>query len=174
MKARGVFLAAILCLPLRAAPARADLYGDAARTAGVPASLLVAVAGAESGYHPWAINIAGHSYYPNSKDEAARLLESAPDADIGLMQINYGFWGPRLGLTRQQLLDPATNLKAGAEILKGLLEERGTFWRRISGYHSSSGKPRAKWSVAVYRRYLCFLRGEPAASECDAGPVGSH
>ncbi len=174
MTTRALLLAALLGSMLGTPPARADLYGDAARSAGVPASLLVAVAGAESGFHPWAINIAGRSYYPNSMEEAAGLLQSAPDADIGLMQINYRFWGPRLGLSRRQLLDPATNLKAGAEILKGLLDERGAFWRRVSGYHSPRRKARDKWSLAVYQRYLGFLRGEPAASGCEGGPVGSR
>jgi|GEM_PF-781438 len=156
----------LLAIPILALPsqARCDLYADTAAKAGVPASLLVAVAGAESGFHPLAINIAGRSYYPRTEEEALALLEGAQDADIGLMQINYRFWGPRLHLTPHDLLDPAVNLGAGAAILKTLLDEPGGFWKRVGGYHSASSQAQARWSGAVYRSYLSFLHGCPAAS----------
>ena len=72
----------------------------AARGANVPPDLLIAIAGAESGYHPWALNIKGRQVFCQSREEAETVLETTPtdDIDIGLMQINWRFWGPRSGV----------------------------------------------------------------------------
>ena len=54
-----------------------DLYVQAAALEGVPRELLVAIAGAESAFHPWALNIAGHQVYCGSREEAEQLLATA-------------------------------------------------------------------------------------------------
>ncbi|HEY6394917.1 MAG TPA: transglycosylase SLT domain-containing protein, partial [Candidatus Binataceae bacterium] len=95
-----------------------DPYVAAAREAGVPLEVLVAVAGAESGYHPYALNIGGKQVYCHSRDEAERFLATEDNVDIGLMQIDWPFWGPRLGVSKTALLDARTNLRFGARILK--------------------------------------------------------
>jgi soluble lytic murein transglycosylase-like protein len=141
-------------------PATADPYGDAARAEDVPLNLLIAVAGAESGYHPWALNLDGREIYCATREEAQRMLDSADDVAIGLMQINWGFWGPRFGLTKTQLLDPATNLRYGARILKNSLERDGSLWMRISNYHSGSLATRDKYNRHVYDTYLHYMRGD--------------
>lgn len=135
-------------------------YVLAARSAGVPLDLLVAVAGAESGYHPWALNIAGRQVYCHSREEAERLLATSDNVDIGLMQINWPWWGRRLGVSKQDLLDPNTNLVYGARILKECLNRRGSIWRRISDYHSGSAKERDRYNHQVYGTYLRYLHGE--------------
>jgi len=117
----------LLALLLRAAPASCEgqqvesPYVVAARNADVPADLLIAIAGAESGYHPWALNIKGHQVFCQSREEAENVLANTPtdDVDIGLMQINWRFWGPRSGAaSKSELLDPRRNLELGAAILK--------------------------------------------------------
>ncbi len=139
-------------------PAR-DPYREAARKTGVPLALLVAVAGAESGWHPWALNIRGHQYYCRSQQEAAALLSGTPDADIGLMQIKFSFWGHRLGFSKEQLLDPATNLVAGAKILKIVMDRKGSFWQRAGLYHSLNQREQIKWNKAVYEWYRIYMTG---------------
>jgi hypothetical protein len=134
-----------------------DPYVVAARKAQVPLSLLIAIAGAESGWHPWALNIGGKAYYCHSRGEAAALLSGALDADIGLMQVNFSFWGPRFGFSKEQLLDPATNLIVGAQILKMAMKGRGNFWDRASSYHSLTPEEKIRWNKAVYSHYQQYL-----------------
>ncbi|MGH7907266.1 MAG: lytic transglycosylase domain-containing protein [Candidatus Binataceae bacterium] len=173
-----IAITALICGLLSAVPAAAsmrahDIYARAARRAGVAPDLLIAVAGAESGWHPWALNIHGQAYYCGSRARATGLLRSADDADIGLMQINFAFWGHRLGYSKDQLLQPATNLYAGALILKQLLGRPGSFWGRLSAYHSAKPAARRQWSQAVYGRYLCYLSGRPMARSCDAAETAA-
>jgi len=149
--------------PIRSADASSssdELYRQAAIVEGVPLDLLIAVAGAESGYHPWALNIDGQQVYCRSRAEAEGLLARHDHVAIGLMQINWQFWGPRIGLTKERLLDPATNLMIGARILKEGLGRDGSVWERISNYHSGSSHRRDKYNQLVYNSYLRYLRGE--------------
>jgi soluble lytic murein transglycosylase-like protein len=132
-------------------------YAEAAAREHIPLELLIAVAGAESGYHPWALNIRGHENYCRSKAEAERLLAAENDVDIGLMQINWPFWGRRLGVTKQELLEPRTNLIMGARILGDMLRRGGNIWRRISDYHSGSTQRRDRYNQLVYSQYLHYL-----------------
>jgi len=141
-------------------PASQNPYVVAAHSSGVPLDLLVAVAGAESGYHPWALNIAGREVYCHSREEAERLLDTSDNVDIGLMQINWPWWGRRLGVSKRDLLDPNTNLIYGARILKECLNRRGSIWRRISDYHSGSTQERDRYNHQVYDTYLRYLRGQ--------------
>ena len=138
-------------------------YVVAARNADVPADLLIAIAGAESGYHPWALNIKGHQVFCQSREEAENVLASTPtdDVDIGLMQINWRFWGPRSGVTSKgDLLDPRTNLAVGAAILKDALSRGGSLWHRISNYHMGGAAERERYNKTVYDAYLRYMRGK--------------
>lgn len=137
--------------------APADPYVEAAAREHIPLDLLVAIAGSESGYHPWALNVHGHEIYCHSQAEADRLLADEDNVDIGLMQINWPFWGKRLGVTKQQLLDPRINLMLGARILNGMLARGGDIWRRISDYHSGSAERRQRYNRLVYKQYLHYL-----------------
>ena len=140
----------------------ADPYVAAATAAGVPLDVLVAVVGAESGYHPWALDIEGHQVFCRSRVEAEAVLANTAttNVDIGLMQINWRFWGPRLGVARTSLLDPRINLAMGARILRDSLSRDGSIWRRISNYHSGSTHERERYNQQVYDAYLRYLRGE--------------
>src|SRR5690242_18348021 len=109
----GVLLIAASLAAAGGADISDNPYVQAAAQEGVPRDLLVAIAGAESGFHPWALNIDGRQVYCHSRDEAERLLATTDKVDIGLMQINWPFWGPRLGLSKDQLLNPRTNLLYG-------------------------------------------------------------
>jgi soluble lytic murein transglycosylase-like protein len=141
--------------------AASDPYTAAASASGVPLEVLVAIAGAESAYHPWALNVGGREIYSQSAEEASRLLSVLGDnIDIGLMQINFRVWGKRLGLSKQQLLDPATNLMAGARILSDCLSHRGDLWKRIGTYHSSKPHLRSQYNQLVYQAYLKYVHDD--------------
>jgi soluble lytic murein transglycosylase-like protein len=136
-----------------------NLYVVVARDAEVPPDLLIAIAGAESGYHPWALNIQGRQVFCQSREEAETVLETAPDdVDIGLMQINWRFWGLRSGVaSKSELLDPRKNLELGAAILKDGLTRGGSLWYRISNYHSGGTRERERYNRLVYDAYLKYM-----------------
>jgi hypothetical protein len=67
-----------------------DAARAAERTYGLPEGLLVGIALNESGLHANALNIAGRAYYPDSREEAMRLIRaSGGRAMVGCVQINY-------------------------------------------------------------------------------------
>lgn len=86
------------------------------------ASTVVGIAGGESGFDP--TNSTKRSI-PGKKN----LFEQTGEDSVGLMQINWGYhkdsgWLQKLGITsREQLFDPATNMKAA----KYLFDGRGGF-----------------------------------------------
>lgn len=84
----------------------------------------------ESGGNPFALNNQVTSFYPESRDEAVRLLHQSLRAgrstDIGLMQVNSQ-WLRRLGIEAESLLDPCTNIRVGTWILA---TNYGEAWRR--------------------------------------------
>ena len=75
-------LAALLCLHTAALAAEP----------GPPAPLVEAIARQESGMNPLALNVAGKSYYPATREEAEQLIRKAIAAgqsfDVGTMQTN--------------------------------------------------------------------------------------
>lgn len=89
----AVAVAALLISPslVRARQIRdaRDPYVAASQSTGVPLELLAAIAGAESAYHPWALNLRGRQVYCRSRAEAERLISGFDDVDIGLMQVNF-------------------------------------------------------------------------------------
>src|ERR1700761_7446633 len=103
--------ATVLALAERCAPA-------------VAAQTLRAVALAESGFNPLAINVNRGAPRPRpaaSRAEAlavARTLQAAgANFDVGLLQINVANL-QRLGLTLEDAFDPCRSLAAGAAVLK--------------------------------------------------------
>jgi soluble lytic murein transglycosylase-like protein len=163
------WLSQLICLMLLAmltgvasASDTSDPYIAAANEAGVPLPVLIAVVGAESAYHPWALDVEGREVFCRSRAEAESVLATTAttNVDIGLMQINWRFWGPRLGIAKTALLDPAINLRMGARILRDSLNRDGTMWRRISNYHSGARHERDRYNRKVYDAYLRYLRGD--------------
>ena len=166
---RSLTVSAVLCIAVLLilrhpafASDETDPYVAAANDAGVPLEVLVAVVGAESGYHPWALDIEGHQVFCRSRADAEAVLANTAttNVDIGLMQINWRFWGPRLGVAKTSLLDPRINLVMGARILREGLNRDGSIWRRISNYHSGSTHERERYNQQVYNAYTRYLRGE--------------
>ena len=77
------------------------------------AAIVVGIAGGESGYDP-----------SNSTERSGLKAKTGEDS-VGLMQINWGYhkdkgWLQDLGITsREQLFDPATNMKAAKYLHSG-------------------------------------------------------
>ena len=98
-----------------------------------PLSFYLAISHVESGFHPHAINISGQSFFPSSEYEALGLLKRSGDnVDIGLMQVNWGYWGDKFGLSKSELLDPQLNVLVGAKILEHCVRVSGSWWKGIA------------------------------------------
>lgn len=132
-------------------------YRQVAQRTGVPASILYAIALAESGTRlasgkrrpwPWTLNIEGHGYYYRTRLAAWRTLRATlargvTRVDIGLMQVNWGYHHEALG-DAWQALDPYHNLSVGATILQTQHRIAGHWWRAVGRYHAPNHPERAE------------------------------
>lgn len=139
-------LAVLLCLHTSALAAEPE----------PPAPLVEAIARQESGLNPLALNIAGKSYYPSTREEAERLIQKAITAgqsfDVGKMQIN-SWWMERLAIDPFSLLDPATNERWGKWILAEEIARHGLNWKAVGKYHSPDSERGRLYAWLVYRHY---------------------
>jgi len=150
-------------------------YQLAAQRAGIPSSVLYAVALQESGIRrnqrlvpwPWSLNIAGQSRRFESRFHACTALQQAlrdtPSTriDVGLAQINLGYQHHRY---RQPcgLLDPYRNLAIAAEILKEQHRPDEDWLLAIGRYHRpAGGEPAARYRRSV-SRHLARIHKEPS------------
>lgn len=143
---KALTLAVLLSLPLSALAAEP----------GPPAPLVAAIARQESGLNPLAVNIAGKSYYPATREEAEQLIQKAIAAgqsfDVGTMQIN-SWWMERLAIDPFSLLDPATNERCGKWILAEEIARHGLNWKAVGKYHSPDPERGRQYAWLVYRHY---------------------
>jgi soluble lytic murein transglycosylase-like protein len=169
---RALTLAAGLCACVAQAQAQEvppPAYQLAAQRAGIPSTVLYAVALQESGIRrngrivpwPWSLNVAGQSRrYATRADACAglqRAMRSTPHTriDAGLGQINLGYHQQRYA-TACDLLDPYRNLAIAAEILR---EQHA-----IGRYHRpAGGEPAARYRRSV-SRHLARVQGARATA----------
>ena len=132
-------------------------YRTVATEQSVPASILYALALAESGtvvdtsHHirpwPWTLNVSGQGRFFPSRQVAsaalsAELAAGRESVDIGLMQINWRYHKARLA-SSTRALDPYHNLRVAAEILRDCYQRRGDWWEAVGCYHAPSNARRA-------------------------------
>jgi len=139
-----------------------DVFLRASAATGIPVELLLAISHVESGFHPHAINVSGRSFLPYSQYEALGLLKLSGDSvDIGLMQVNWSYWGDKFGLSKSELLDPQLNVLVGAKILEYCIRVSGSWWRGVALYHSPNEARQREYVQKVrqsYRRVLMKMR----------------
>jgi soluble lytic murein transglycosylase-like protein len=138
-------------------------YQIAASNAGVPPSVLYAIALQESGVRlrgrtipwPWTLNVAGTPFYYATRDSAClgllRALEQQPATrvDAGLAQLNLGYQ-QRFYQQPCDVLDPYRNLAIAAAILQGHRRSGEDWIPAIGRYHRpAGGEPAAR-----YQRYV--------------------
>jgi len=99
---------------------------------------------------------------PYSEYEALGLLKRSGDnVDIGLMQVNWGYWGNKFGLSKSELLDPQLNVLVGAKILEHCIRVGGSPWVGVGLYHSPQNFRQREYVEKVwqsYRRVLIKMR----------------
>lgn len=137
-------------------------WEQAAQKYAVSPDLLKAMARAESSLNARAVN---RSHFARTKT-----------VDIGIMQINSnGKMLRNLGVTPQQLLDPCTNIDAGARILAEKMVRYGRTWEAVGAYNASCAaltpqqclRARMRYAWRVYR-FLSGAFGIKAAANAPA------
>lgn len=133
-------------------------YTNAASAAQVPADLLYAIALTESGrtvnkehgYRPWpwTLNIDGRGKRFDRRQSAFRVLRTTlrdanSNVDIGLMQISWRYHSDKFE-SAYEALDPSTNLRIGADILRSCYERELDWWVAVGCYHAPNSVERAK------------------------------
>lgn len=150
-------------------------YQVAAQRAGIPSTVLYAVALQESGTRhngrlvpwPWTLNVAGASRRFTTRAEACAglhlaLREVPPTRiDAGLGQINLGYQRQRYDRPCE-LLDPYRNLALVAEILREQHAPGQGWLITIGRYHRpAGGAPAARYRHSV-GKHLARVLGEPS------------
>lgn len=138
-------------------------YQLAAQRAGVPSSVLYAVALQESGVRrdgrlvpwPWSLNVAGESRRYATRAEACAGLHRAmrevqtTRIDAGLGQVNLGYHRQRYSRLCD-LLDPYRNLDIAAQILREQHTPGEDWIVAIGRYHRpAGGAPAARYRRSV-------------------------
>ncbi|PSS58908.1 transglycosylase [Pseudomonas sp. BBP2017] len=127
-------------------------YQLAAARAGIPASVLFAIALQESGTSlrghlipwPWTLNVAGTPQRFARRDEACAalklaLIRHAPKRiDVGLGQTNLGYHPDRYR-SACDALDPRANLAVTAELLRAHYADSGDWVVAAGRYHRPAG-----------------------------------
>ncbi len=128
----------------------------------VPASILYAIALAESGYTkagiynpwPWTLNVEGCAKRFEQADEALssllRSIREGKHVDIGIMQVNSRWHHHRVN-SISELLNPYVNLNKGAEILKEQRKRSNSWWEAVGRYHAPGNDTTSLTRAERYR-----------------------
>ena len=170
---RALVLATGLCAcAVHAQEVPPPAYQLAAQRAGIPSTVLFAVALQESGVRrngrivpwPWSLTVAGQSRRFATRADACSGLQQAMRAtphtriDAGLGQINLGYHKHRF-TSACDLLDPYRNLAIAAEILKEQHTSGEDWLLAIGRYHRpAGGEPAARYRRSV-SRHLARVQG---------------
>ncbi|NYT62852.1 transglycosylase SLT domain-containing protein [Alcaligenaceae bacterium] len=155
-------------------------YQLAAQRAGIPSTVLFAVALQESGIRrdnrlipwPWSLNVAGQSHRYATRAQACTSLlqalrEAAPTrVDVGLAQINLGYQKHRYSRPCD-LLDPYANLAIAAAILREQYKPGEDWLLAMGRYHRpAGGEPAARYrrSVSQHLNRVQGSSGVPRAT----------
>lgn len=142
---RLLLMALLLAGSARAATPWDACFAQAGQYYGIHPALLEAIARHESGLNPRAIG-----------------RNTNGSVDIGLMQINTQHLPvlARVGITREHLLDPCTNIAVGAWVLANAVRRHGMTWEAIGAYNSSIPERRRWYAGKVAVQLMRVLREE--------------
>lgn len=154
-----------------------NCFRQAAERYEIPVELLVAVAQAESGLKPYAMNRAGTAILPASRTEAEAILrrigQERPTFDVGIMQVNR-WWFEKYGQPYEKGLDVCFNVDFGARILAMAIKDHGFTWKAVGAYHSPTDWRRTAYARRIFTRLEKILqkRRETPLQELLDGMLG--
>lgn len=164
--------------------ARADMlpppaYQVIAAQAGIPSSVLFAIALQESGTRlrghtlpwPWTLNVAGEPQrFANRQQACAALMRAlnrhdSRRIDVGLGQTNLGYH-PKRYADACEALDPRTNLTVTATLLKEHFAVAGDWVQAAGRYHRpAGGEPAARYRAQFIRQWRQVEAVAPTAED---------
>nr|WP_026606651.1 transglycosylase SLT domain-containing protein [Methylocapsa acidiphila] len=142
----------------------------------VPLAILYAIGLTETGrrgsLQPYALNIEGPSFFPETLDEAIRRVEAARKdgaklIDIGCMQINHHFHASQFQ-SLAAMFEPRANVEYAARFLKALRMREGSWTLAAARYHAGPNNNPAQ------KRYVCQVITNLVASGFGAWTPGAH
>ena len=124
----------------------------------IPSGLLSAIAGVESDFNPYAVNIAGKTVIASNQEEAAKTIRHAINSgitniDIGIAQINYRWHGDNFK-NIEEMINPVTNIEYAAKLLSSLFKQHKTWHKAIRHYHSANPDNHRRYSRKVVIAWL--------------------
>jgi soluble lytic murein transglycosylase-like protein len=131
----------------------------AAAVSGVPLNVLYSVGLTETGHRgelgPYDMNVDGRAVHSESLAQAMARFAAARAAgakliDVGCMQINVHFHGPRFR-SLAEMFDPALNVDYAANFLKTLRAQEGNWTLAVARYNAGPGNPAAE------QTYVCAV-----------------
>lgn len=116
----------------------------------IPVNLFAAIVKKESKWNPFAVYGGKRGYFFADKSTAMKKVTQLRQAgrkniNVGMMQVNLQHHKKH---SAEQLLDPECNLRYGAQYLKKLHRQFGS-WRKAVGYFHAGGKT---------KRYSSYIR----------------
>ena len=168
LRAAFFLLTLLAAAGVSAAPSRLceEAAERAARSYGIPPTLMRAIALVESGRTqegqsapwPWTLNIEGKGFWFASRSEAldharVAIARGARSIDLGCFQINRRWHGHAFE-TLDAMLDPVAGADYAARFLRQLYLETGHWLTAAGFYHSRTAD--------VARRYRARIAGELA------------
>lgn len=119
---------------------------DASYKYNIAPEIIKAIIETESNGNPFAINVSGKSYYPESPEKALKIINKnkSESFDVGIMQINK-WWFDRFNYDYSYGLDPCFNVHLGSWILAYEISRHGYNWESIGRYHSHTEKYKRKY-----------------------------
>ncbi|HFG7806518.1 TPA: lytic transglycosylase domain-containing protein [Salmonella enterica subsp. enterica serovar Java] len=161
---------------LPAGTAVPDGYRQVAGEYGVPAEALYSVSLAESSRRlpqgerpwPWTLNVAGKGYRYATREEAYQALLGfmrrypLRRIDVGIAQVNLG-WNGGYFRSYREALEPYTNLRAAAQILRHCYDLNPGSWLQAAGcyHHPAGGKPARTYRAIVQRKLATIASVDP-------------
>ena len=154
------------------------------RSASIPRHLLTAVSLAESGRWnagrrenvawPWTVTSGGKGRFFPTKAAAlaaVRALRAAGvgNIDVGCMQVNLHYHGDAFA-DLEQALDPFHNVAYGAQFLRSLFEQTGSWTQAAGYYHSRTPKRTRAYKLKIVQLWDRVRRNPLFASSPFAAP----
>ena len=155
----------------------------AARRAGVPEPVLLAITLTETGRvmngrhrpWPWTVNMEGVGKWFDTREEAlayvrAHHARGARSYDVGCFQINYRWHGQAFA-SIEAMFDPDINAAYAARYLSSLYGEKGTWSKAAGRYHSATPKFATRYRARFDRILARLTGGEVLPATQPAAPV---
>lgn len=179
----AVGLALLLTVLTTRAEVPPPAYQLAAHGAGIPPTVLFAIAQQESGLRirgqllpwPWTLNIAGQGQRFATRRAACQALlqalaeHDAKRIDSGLGQINLGYHRQRFSPPCESL-DPYRNLAVTAALLREQHDITGDWVLAAGRYHRPAGGAPASHYRSRFAQHLQRIAGRPLASARNGAP----